>query len=244
MLAIVFRNGIARRIPTFAIFQCWAIPSDLVGQYFYNFAPRHYFRFWEVNSTIDTVLEFVVLVDLARLAVSRFPVGVRRGLVVVLSSFLIAGGLIIWRVSDLWTITSVPREWHLVLQIQGTSSVLRILFLGAIAALTQFLSEHLGPLGWGDRELQVATGLVVYSLGAMIGTLLHTYSIPRWLFHDADLMEPVTYWCVLVYWIFSFLRPERNPARKKAPPERPAGQLTGHRDNRENHPNSGTLADA
>lgn len=244
VLVIVLRTCVHRRIPSLAFYLAGETITDLIGVYVMHVAPGHFLAYYDINACADAVFEFALLIDLTRLAANGFPKTVRRSATFALVALLVLSAGIIWRVSALWTVSNVPPPWQFALQLQSTFSVLRILFLGGIAALSQFLNEHLGPLGWGDRELQVATGLVAYSLAALIGTLLHTYSIPRWLFHDADLLAPVSYWCVLVYWIFSFLRPERNPAREEAPQERPSDQIAGYPDNHENHANSGTLADA
>lgn len=244
VLVIVIRKSVHRRIPSLAFYLAGGTITDLIGLYVIRVAPAHFLGFTDLNACTDAVFEFALLIDLARLAAKGFPRTVRRSGMFVLVTFLVLSGAIIWWLSGLWTVSNVPPAWQFALQLQSTISVLRIIFLAGIAGLSQFLNEHFGPLGWGDRELQVATGLVAYSLAAMIGTLLHTYSIPRWLFHDADMLAPVTYWCVLVYWIFSFLRPERNKVQEGAHPERDPDQVAGDCGKREDLHNSGTLAGA
>jgi hypothetical protein len=81
-----------------------------------------------------------------------------------------------------------------------------------IASLSQLLS-----IGWRDRELQVATGLGIYSLTSLFVAVLRSHGFAgqdyRWLGQAVS----VSYLCTLSYWVISFSTKEH--VRKEFSPQ-------------------------
>jgi hypothetical protein len=97
----------------------------------------------------------------------------------------------------------LPQEWHYILRLRQTSSILQVLFFVVLAAGSQLLS-----LSWHDRELQVATGLGFYSLVNLAVSLLHAQMPQIAHYHEIDQLLPASYLGALVYWGVSFLQKE------------------------------------
>jgi hypothetical protein len=94
----------------------------------------------------------------------------------------------------------------LLVHLQQTTSILRILLFLGMAGCSQLLS-----IGWRDRELQVATGLGVYSLVSVGVTMIQTHqSTGAHGSQYAHLNQFVvgSFLCSLLYWVFSFAQKE------------------------------------
>jgi hypothetical protein len=96
-----------------------------------------------------------------------------------------------------------PPEWHVLVRVQQTVYILRVLVFVALAACSQLLS-----IGWRDRELQVATGLGFYSLVGLAVAMLHTHPAMRAHYRQLDQMLVGSYVSSLVYWVVSFVQKE------------------------------------
>jgi hypothetical protein len=93
-----------------------------------------------------------------------------------------------------------------MVHLQQSSSILRILFFLVLAGCSQLLS-----IGWKDRELQIATGLGVYSMASLAVTLVHTHqsAVSQYRqYHMLDNLQSAVYVCSLFYWVYSFLQQE------------------------------------
>lgn len=89
--------------------------------------------------------------------------------------------------------------FHLV----QTFAIIRILFFLVLAAFSQLLA-----IGWRDRELQVATGLGIYSVASLGAALLHAQMPGADRYHHVDQLVVVSYIVSLIYWAVSFLQQE------------------------------------
>ena len=94
-------------------------------------------------------------------------------------------------------------ELHLLLRLQQTFSILRVVFFLVIAGSSQVLA-----LGWRNRELQVATGLGFYSLVSLGATMLHAHQSAASRYHLVDQFVAASYFCSLLYWTVSFAQKE------------------------------------
>ena len=69
-----------------------------------------------------------------------------------------------------------------------------------MAGLSQLLS-----IGWRNRELQMATGLGLYSIVSLTVGILHTHQISGTQpYHLLDQAVTASYLVALAYWVFSF----------------------------------------
>ena len=73
----------------------------------------------------------------------------------------------------------------------------------AIAGCSQLLS-----LDWRDRELQIATGLGIFSMVSVAVSVLHTRPALRPQYNLMNQLVAVSYACSLLYWIVSFAQKE------------------------------------
>jgi hypothetical protein len=88
-------------------------------------------------------------------------------------------------------------------QLQQTTSILRVLFFLVLAGGSQLLS-----IGWRDRELQVATGLGIYSIVSLTVAVLETHQTIASQYQNLVRFETASYFCCLAYWAFSFAQKE------------------------------------
>jgi hypothetical protein len=58
----------------------------------------------------------------------------------------------------------------LIGRVQETFAILRVVLFLVLA-----IASHWLAIGWRNRELQIATGLGLYSLGSLVGTLAHQH---------------------------------------------------------------------
>ncbi|MGA8744143.1 MAG: hypothetical protein WB561_23325, partial [Terracidiphilus sp.] len=127
-------------------------------------------------------------------------------------------GLVAFVCAVVWPFAR-PSDFHqgptfqLVLHMQLTTALVRVLFFLALAALSQLLS-----LGWRDRELQIATGFGIYSLASLLAALLPR-SLPGGFtqVHHLDELVVVSYICAMTYWMVSFA--QKVPERRQFTPQ-------------------------
>jgi hypothetical protein len=121
-------------------------------------------------------------------------------------------GLAIWPFTTLPHIAQLPLAQRLVVHLQQTVAIFRILFFLILAASSQVLS-----IGWRDRELQVATGLGLYSLVSLGVTILQTYSPMGDRYRHLYEVAILGFLGSLLYWVFSFA--QKQTQRREFTPQ-------------------------
>ena len=221
LVGIISRRGVARRVPMFLAYFYWLVLSDIAClMVTLNYSYSRYLIFFDVQLMCDGLLLFLVLFDLARSVLRPLPMASSRGILILLLLVMVSGGSIIWRVSDSWSLFARFTPWHVGMRLELTFALLRVLFLLLLAALIQFLSSHFIPVVWGERELQIATGIGGYALVSLATSLLHTYQLPPATFRAISDVVSIGFFLCLIYWLVCFLRPERNPAEQSGQIER------------------------
>jgi hypothetical protein len=152
---------------------------------------------------VDSVLLFGVLIELAWSVFRPFRASLPRGSLVVVGGLIVALGAAIWPFASIPGFSYLPPEWHLLMRLQQTTSILQILFFLVLAGCSQLLS-----IGWRNRELQVATGLGFYSIVGLAVAMLHTHQTMGPLYSHLNQIEVASYLCSLLYWVFSFAQKE------------------------------------
>lgn len=213
----------ARNVPTFLVYVYWATLSDLIATMCYYTGWKGYLDYYNAESVIEELLLIAILFDLGRSVVRRLPTIVSRGVLCLFGLVTAGAGVILWRLSDSWTLLSDYSGWHLLLRLQLTGALLRILLLLLIGGLVEFLSRHYVRIAWGERELQIATGMGVYALASLAQSLATTYQ--RFMAPAAFVTiasgVSIVYELCMVYWIVSFLRPDPAAAEQRAEEARP-----------------------
>ncbi len=200
-LAVVVSRPGLRRFSIFALYLAWNLLID-PAFYYLRLHPALYIKLYPYELAIDALFQFGVLFELSR-SVFR-PVGqsLPKWFPVLLSVVILVICAAIWPLARRTGVDLAGKD-RLLLNLQQSFSILRILFFLALAGFSQLLS-----LDWRDRELQIATGLGIFSMASVAVSVLHTRPA---LLPQYDLMNElvqVSYVCSLIYWIVSFVQKE------------------------------------
>jgi hypothetical protein len=198
-----------RTLPIFLSYLIWSLLNDVGFRILVHLYPSYDLRIYVVGATIDSIFQFAVLVELSMSVLRPVRSSLPRGAVVAVCIII---ALIC---AAIWPFAKNPEfnlDSRLMIHMQMTFSVLRILFFLSLAACSQLLS-----IGWRDRELQVATGLGVYSLASLSVAMLHTGQAianpgVAAQYHFLDQMVAASYVCSIIYWVVCFAQevPERR----------------------------------
>ena len=212
VLAVLLYRLTFKGFPIFCMYLAWGLASDLGGYFVNSHYHSDYFRIYLIQIAIDSLFQFGVLIELSH--------AVLRPLAKFLPRWTSVGvGILIALIcAAIWPFASSPAfsgfriEEQLLVHLQQTFSILRILFFLTLAACSQLLS-----IGWRDRELQIATGLGFYSMVSVAISVLHTRPEFFTQYHSMDQLVAVSYDCSLLYWVFCFAQQEA--ARREFSPQ-------------------------
>jgi hypothetical protein len=208
---LVWRHAY-KRLPIFFVYIVWGLASDLTMYVLSTRMTQHYLWAYLVELSIDSVLQYCVLVEIAWSALRPFRAALPRRIVIGISLFILLAALAAWPFAGLQVTSHLQPESIFILHLQQTFAILRVLFFLALAGCSHFLS-----IGWRDRELQAATGLGIYSLVSLATAVAHSHLLVRSAhYHLFDQLSSISYICSLVYWLVSFALPE--PPRHSLPP--------------------------
>lgn len=203
LLARLIYGRVHRLFPMFMLYLAWTIVSDIGMMIVRQKFASHFLQIYLYETSVDSLLQFGVLVELAwsvlRPARSVLP----RWMLGAIAALILLAGVAVWPLAGITLLHNLPPEWHLLMRLQQTFAILRILFFLILAGGSQILS-----LGWRDRELQIATGLGIYSLASMGVALLHAQMPSALHYHIGDQIVTASYLCSLAYWLVSFAQKE------------------------------------
>jgi hypothetical protein len=205
LLALLGCRRIHRTLPVFFAYIAWGVMSDsamLLLQYRHS---PHYVEIFMVEMSLDSALQYGVLVELTWSVLRPFRVSLPRGTLTSISALILMLGAAAWPVANLPGFSRLPPPWGFLEHLQVSIAVLRVLFFAILAA-----GSHLMSMGWRDRELQVATGLGGFSLASLAGSIVHTYQSPGQDFHIVDVLVSASYVVSMLYWIVSFAQKEAS----------------------------------
>ena len=215
---LIYRR-VWRILPIFCCYCAWDILSN-VGAYISSQRyPASYFHVYFAETFIDSALQLCVLVELAWSVLRPVRSSLPRSSLAVLSVLVLAVGAAIWPFAAITGVAHVGRQGLLMLQLQHTVSILRILFFLLLAGGSQLLS-----IGWRDRELQVATGLGFYSLVNMAISIAQTHQSTGPQYIRLEQFAVVSFLVSLVYWLVSFA--QKEAARREFTPKMQSFLLT------------------
>ena len=206
-VALLFRRRIFQSLPVFFLFLLWTIGSDvtmmILRRVFATQDLHLYMRIYMVEISLDFCMQFAVLVELAWSTLRPIRAALPRRTIPVIGVIFLLVGAAVWPIAGKLALQGETHQWHNLLQLQQAFSILRVLFVLVLAGFSQLLA-----IGWRDRELQIATGLGFYSLMSLGAAIVHTHHLSTSVFHSADQIVAVSYFCSLVYWVFSFAQQE------------------------------------
>jgi len=203
VIGLLFYKRVWRMLPVFCAYCAWDILSNAgnypIRQYFFG----SYRAIYLIETVIDSILVFGVLVELAWSVLRPIRSSLPRGSRVAVGILIVAAGAAIWPFTGMHVFASVSPQIQVIVRVQQTTSVLSILFFLMLAGCSQLLS-----IGWRDREMQVVTGLGFYSLVSLAATILRMYETTVFQYSLLNQFVVASYVCSLLYWVFSFAQEE------------------------------------
>ena len=203
VLGLLWYRCVWRKLPVFCAYCAWDILASSGSYAIFHYFPAHYFEAYLAETVVDSVLQLGVLVELAWSVLRPFRASLPRNALWVVGGLVLALGAAIWPFALIPGFNAWPPEWHVLMRLQQTTSILRILFFLALAGCSQLLS-----IGWRDRELQVATGLGFYSLVSLALAMVQQHLTLGSQYTHLNQMGVASYICSLLYWVFSFAQKE------------------------------------
>ncbi len=192
-----------RSLPIFFSYLVWSLLSDVVQVAVTHRYPASVFNIYLAGLIVDSVFQYGVLVELAWSVLRPIRASLPGWSLAVVALLFALVGAAVWPLVSGPGLSAFPLAARLIVHVQETFSILRILFFLLLAACSQLLA-----IGWRDRELQVATGLGFYSMVSLAVWLHHTGQAPGPQYHLLDQMVAASYICSLLYWAFSFAQKE------------------------------------
>jgi hypothetical protein len=211
VLALLSWRREYRRLPMFFIYIVWAVVSDCSMPVLHWRFPDAYVGIFLVETSLDSLLQYGVLVELAWSVLRPFHVLPPRRVLPATALGVLAAGVLAWPFSVMPGTARLAWDTVLIVRVQETFAILRVVFFLVLA-----IASHWLAIGWRNRELQIATGLGLYSLGSLAGTLAHQYqSVGTLNYHRVDFAIAASYFGSLLYWVVSFA--QKEPPRPELP---------------------------
>jgi hypothetical protein len=213
VLGLIGWRRIWEKLPVFSLYLLWSLVTDALGLYFQiNHATVYQkFTFFEVQSIIDAVLIFAVLVELSWSVLRPVRASLPKKTILFLAILVAVAGLVVWPFAGI-NIEHITPQAKLFMHLNQTMVLLRIVCFLIMAGLSQLLS-----IGWRDRELQIATGFGVYSIVSMVVSMMDSHQVDVNKIHAYHLAITISYLGTLAYWVLSFAAKEYQ--RKEFSPQ-------------------------
>ena len=199
VVGLLIYRSVWRTLPLFCVYSAWTLIESAGSLAVRRYFPQAYFATYLTETGVDSALQFCVLVELSWSVFRPLRASLSRTTIAALGIVIALAAAAIWPFADSSAFAHFPPQWHLLVRMQQTASILRVVFFLVLAACSQLLS-----IGWKDRELQVATGLGFYSLAALVTTVVRSHQVHSMQYRRLDQMLVASYFCSLLYWIFSF----------------------------------------
>jgi hypothetical protein len=204
VIGLLFYRQVWRTLPVFSAYCVWDVVSNVAVFLVFRYHHTSYFQAYFVQVALDAALMFCVLVEVAWSVLRPLRSSLPR------TSLVLVGVLILVAGAAIWPFTALPglahatsRMGQIFTQLEQTASILRVLFFLVLAGGSQLLS-----IGWRDRELQVATGLGIYSIVGLTMAVLATHQTTASQYAHLAQIEAAAYICCSVYWVVSFAQKE------------------------------------
>jgi len=203
VVGLLIYRRVPKTFPVFFLYCTWLALVDAVAYPVMRFAPARYFTFFLATTILYSALELGVLVELTWSVLRPLRHLLPRVALLVVAALVLVLGIVIWPFAVIPGFGNYPPQWHLLMHLEQTTSILRVVFFLVLAGCSQLLS-----IGWRDRELQIASGLGFYSLVGLGVAMLHTHMTTGTQLRFLNQVEVAGYLCSLMYWAFSFAAKE------------------------------------
>jgi hypothetical protein len=204
LILLLLKARLFRTFPAFLLWVCWSFVNDT---YFFVITyqkSQPSFHMYETGVLVDSILMFVVLVELAWSVLRPIRSSLPKYSWLAIVGLILIAGTGVWFIAGLSVPGYLTQEGKVFFRLQQTGAILRVVVFLAMAGFSQLLS-----IGWRNRELQIATGFGFYSIISLAVTILHTHqqtSSPQ--YHWLDEAAGVSYLFALSYWVFAFATQE------------------------------------
>ncbi|MFP5277494.1 MAG: hypothetical protein ACLGPM_10280 [Acidobacteriota bacterium] len=212
VIALLIYRRMWRAFPFFFSYSVWTLISSAAGYALFRSHFAGYAMVYLGVLVVDSALLFGVLVELVWAVLRPLrPAPPRRLLYLIIGLILVIGAAI-WPLARIAVPPTADSHLLLILHLQQTFYLLRVVVFLGIACCSQFLA-----IGWRDRELQIATGLGFNAVVSLAVAMLYAYPSMNMQFHHLDELVIASYLCSLLYWTVSFAQPEQ--ARREFSPQ-------------------------
>lgn len=203
LVSLLLYRRVWRNFPVFSAYCGWALLSDVAAYAVHQFSPTSYVTVYLTELAVGSAFELSVLIELSWSVLRPLRSLLSRKAPAIVAAVVLAVGGVIWSLVSIPGFASMPSKVHLVVQLQQTTAILRVLFFLVLAGCSQLLS-----IGWRDRELQIATGLGFFSLVSLAVEIVHTHLAFGPQYTNLNRLVVASYSCSLFYWVFSFAQKE------------------------------------
>lgn len=193
-----------RLLPVFFAYVCWSLLSDVVTCWAsLQFSPRIYLQIYLVQLSIDSGMVFLVLSEIAWSILRPIRLSLSRLIIPLIMVMICLAALLFWPLTKDMVPTHLNHTGIFLFRLEQTSAILRIF---VFLVLTSF--SHLLRITWRNREMQLASGLGIYSLISIAVLFIHSRQYVGPSYHWLDLLSTFSYLGVLFYWNLCFAQKE------------------------------------
>lgn len=214
IIGLLIYRRVWRTLPIFCIYLVWGLVGD-AGNYLiqhrFGVSSHPYLISYVITATLDRALEFGVLFELAWSVLSPLRPSLSKRTPLLIGLLIVGLGAAVWPFTGTHVLDQMAPIYRFFLHLEQTTAILRILLFLVLAACSQLLS-----IGWRDRELQVATGLGIYSLINVASDALRQHQDTA-NYNGFGRIVAVSYLISLLYWAFSFA--QKEAARREFTPQ-------------------------
>jgi hypothetical protein len=201
-----------RTLPVFFAYLLWNIIADSAQFALSRTALKDSIAVYSVQLAIDSLFQFGVLFELSRSVFRPAAKLLPKWFPFALGLLIIAVTAALWPLASAKNVPNLKPTDLMLLHLQQSIGILRVLFFLVLAGSSQLLS-----LNWRDRELQIATGLGIFSMVSVTVAFLHTRPSLRDWYSPMDQIVATSYFCSLLYWVFCFA--QREAERREFTPQ-------------------------
>ena len=138
-LALLLRRHIYKQFPLFSVYLAWSLINDIGMQFLMRHFASVAMRIYLGSAIIDALFVFCVLSEISMSVLKPIRASLPRWTIFVVAGFIASVCAIVWPFCK--TLEEPQHHtFQLIVQLQLTTAVVRILFFLALAALSQLLS--------------------------------------------------------------------------------------------------------
>lgn len=213
VVGLLIYKRVWRQLPFFCGYCAWDLLSNAGGFISNRYFPASYNpTTYLIQTALDSCLQFGVLVELMWSVLRPIRASLPRSALYGVAALVLIIGALVWPFSAIPGMAHYSAQLYMLIRLQQTVSILRVLFFLILAGCSQWLA-----LSWRDRELQVATGLGLYSLVSLAVTMLQAHQTKGAQYQHLNQIVVAGFLCSLIYWMFSFA--QKQAERREFTPQ-------------------------